>query len=244
MIAKSFPRELLNSSSPLGVSTKDNLPSEKSQVKNPRKSILKGTIRESPTQLKALSPSRQQVSLQDRVDTMSMTTVPVPDFEKESPILTIRRKSPERTKTRSDSNLSRSVNQPSPKKQVTDEDLWTATAEPPKSMNNVTSPIRKKEARSPRKQGAETAEKDPHGQLPAELGTAALEIQTVLRRDIERLRLDMVRQFVSFRSEMGQKWEGEVERLRQENEKLKEEISILKRNAEKRSDVAAGWKLY
>jgi len=57
----------------------------------------------------------------------------------------------------------------------------------------------------------------PPAPLSADAGSAVLEIQTVLRRDIERLRIDILRQFVSFRSEMGQKWEGEVGRLRWEN---------------------------
>jgi hypothetical protein len=38
--------------------------------------------------------------------------------------------------------------------------------------------------------------------LSADVGSAVLEIRTVLRRDIERLRMDTLCQFVSFRSEM------------------------------------------
>ena len=78
--------------------------------------------------------------------------------------------------------------------------------------------------------------------LSADVGTAVLEIQTVLRRDIERLRLDMLRQFVSFRSEMGEKWEGEVGRLRRENELLKGEVESLKKEAGKRNDRSV-WRL-
>jgi len=80
--------------------------------------------------------------------------------------------------------------------------------------------------------------------LPVELGSAVVEIQTVLRRDIERLRLDMVRQFISFRSEMGQKWEGEVDRLRRENESLKGELDTMRRERDRKSDgTGKQWKL-
>ena len=78
--------------------------------------------------------------------------------------------------------------------------------------------------------------------MPADTGSAVLEIQTVLRRDIERLRIDMLRQFVSFRGEMGQMWEGEVGRLRRENELLRGEVEGLKKEAGKRNE-RSGWKL-
>lgn len=80
-------------------------------------------------------------------------------------------------------------------------------------------------------------------ELPADLGSAVVEIQTVLRQDIERLRLDMVRQFISFRSEMGQKWEGEVDRLRRENDSLKGEVETMRRERDRKSDSTGRWKL-
>lgn len=70
-----------------------------------------------------------------------------------------------------------------------------------------------------------------------------MEIQTSLRRDIERLRLDMLRQFVTFRNEIGQKWEGEVDRLRSENESLKGEVERLRKEGRKRDDERNRWRL-
>jgi hypothetical protein len=52
----------------------------------------------------------------------------------------------------------------------------------------------------------------------------------------------MLRQFVSFRGEMGQWWEGEVGRLRRENELLRGEVESLKKEAGKRNE-RSGWKL-
>jgi hypothetical protein len=69
--------------------------------------------------------------------------------------------------------------------------------------------------------------------LSADVGSAVLEIRTVLRRDIERLRMDTLRQFVSFRSEM---WEGEVGRSRWENEFLSGGVESLRKEAGKRND--------
>jgi cell division protein FtsB len=70
-----------------------------------------------------------------------------------------------------------------------------------------------------------------------------MEIQTSLRRDIERLRLDMLRQFVTFRNEIGQKWEGEVDRLRAENDSLKGEMEKLRKERRERDDERNRWRL-
>ena len=223
---------------PLQTSTKDNISAEKLHVKSPRKSILKATIRDIvPTDLKAPSPSpRQRISRTDSID-----AVQLPDIEKESPVTTIRRKakSPERPKSIGSSiNLIRSVS-PLPdnsKKSEVDGDLWSNIVQPIQSEKMLHSP---KNPQSPTKKKA-----DITSELPADLGSAVLEIQTVLRRDIERLRLDMVRQFVSFRNEMGQKWEGEVDRLRRENETLKNELNTLKREQEMKSKGNGNWQLY
>lgn len=220
-------------SAPLQISTKDNLPSGKPHVKSPRKSILKSTIRESiPISLQARSPSpRRRISLQDRED----GTDPgyLPDLEKESPVPTIRRKSKSPERPKPTNNIIRSVSPlpKSPKKQDVDGDLWTTVTQP------VQPALMKKVELPPKKQKDE-----PPVELSEGLGSAVLEIQTVLRRDIERLRLDMVRQFVSFRNEMGQKWEGEVDRLRSENELLRGELSTLKKEQEKKKDEKGSWK--
>jgi hypothetical protein len=42
---------------------------------------------------------------------------------------------------------------------------------------------------------------------------------------------------------MGQKWEGEVDRLRQENQSLKEELDTLKKDNDKKRDSMGRWKL-
>jgi hypothetical protein len=200
---------------------------------------LKSTIRESiPVKLQARSPSpRRRISLQDRED--GGDPVHLPDLEKESPVPTLHRiiKSPERSEppkipARSISPLPRS-----PKKQNVDRDLWTnvtQSAQPPSIP-----PQKKVELPTKQDVGKDNTTSD----FPEGLGSAVLEIQTVLRRDIERLRLDMVRQFVSFRNEMGQKWEGEVDRLRRENESLKGELNILKKEREKRNEDRGYWKV-
>lgn len=69
----------------------------------------------------------------------------------------------------------------------------------------------------------------PSGTLPVDIGTAVMDIQTTLRSDIERLRLEVVKQFVSFKAEMGKKWKDEVEYLRDENVALKKRLEDLKR---------------
>ena len=231
---------------PLQTSTKDNISYDKPQLKSPRKSILKATIRDIvPTDLKGHSPSpRRQISRIDSIDGAQL-----PDLEKESPVTTIRRKSksPERPKSRlSLSNLIRSVS-PLPansKKPEVDVDLWTNIIQPVRSTT-LQSAVVEKNLQSPRSTQSPTKKMvDITSELPADLGSAVLEIQTVLRRDIERLRLDMVRQFVTFRNEMGQKWEGEVDRLRQENESLKNELSSLKREQEIMTKERGKWQVY
>jgi len=79
----------------------------------------------------------------------------------------------------------------------------------------------------------------PSGKLSVEVGTAVLEIQTALRSDLERLRLDVVRQFVLFKDEMGKKWKDEVEYLRDENVALKTKVETLQREAKNRN--VGGW---
>jgi len=87
---------------------------------------------------------------------------------------------------------------------------------------------------SPKKELVET---------PPDLGSTVMEIQTSLRRDIERLRLDMLRQFVTFRNEIGAKWEGEVHHLRVENESLKAELEKLKKEKSERNNERTRWNL-
>ena len=228
----------------LGISTKDNLPAETFLTKTPWKSILKDTT---STRLQARSPSpRRRISLQEDADTPTL-----PELEKESPIPTLRRKSPGRQRSRveNDETASLSPLRPvtqlsSPKKVKSENDLWTSTmADQSKRTVTVPSTLQENQTRSPIKRINEDKDAEIASAVPAELGSMVLEIQTGLRRDIERLRLDMVRQFVSFRSEMGQKWEGEVERLRQENEVLRTEIHTLRREREKLSDGMSTWKL-
>lgn len=198
-----------------------------------------------PTELKAPSPSpRRGISRRDSID-----VVQLPDLEKESPVTTIRRKSksPERPKSIGSSiNLIRSVS-PLPdnsKKSEVEGDLWSNIVQPARS-STLHSAVVEKTLHSPRNLQSPTKKKaDTTGELPADLDSAVLEIQTVLRRDIERLRLDMVRQFVSFRNEMGQKWEGEVDRLRQENATLKNELNTIKREKEMMSSEKGNWQLY
>lgn len=186
-----------------------------------------------------------------------------PMTEKDSPIPTFRRKSPERAKSFTNGpaetihmgSPTRSVSiipTQSPERKKEGEmqgkeeiDIWT-TALDSKPTISTCNPKSKdhKGSDEVRKQIPITdAGKTTKGELPPDLASAVLEIQTVLRRDVERLRLDMVRQFISFRSEMGQKWEGEVDRLRQENQSLKEELDTLKKENEKKRDSMGRWKL-
>lgn len=117
-----------------------------------------------------------------------------------------------------------------------DKDLWTNVT---RSVQPPSIPSQKKVELPMKQVGKDNTTRE----FPEGLGSAALEIQTVLRRDIERLRLDMVRQFVSFRNEMGQKWEGEVDRLRRENESLRGELNVLKKDREKKNEDRGHWKL-
>ena len=198
-----------------------------------------------PTDLKAPSPSpHRRMSRRDSIE-----AVQLPDLEKESPVTTIRRKSksPQRPKSiGSSTNLIRSVS-PLPnnsKNSEVDRDVWSNIVQPVRSSTLQSAVVEKtlqppKDPQSPTKKMADTT-----SVLSTDLGSAVLEIETVLRRDIERLRLDMVRQFVSFRNEMGQKWEGEVELLRRENETLKNELNTLKREQEAKSKERGNWQLY
>jgi hypothetical protein len=197
-----------------------------------------------PTDLKAPSPSpRRRMSRRDSIE-----AVQLPDLEKESPVTTIRRKSksPQRPKSiGSSTNLIRSVS-PLPnnsKNSEVDGDVWSNIVQPVRS-SALQSAVVEKTLQPPTDPQSPTKTADTNSVLPTDLGSAVLEIETVLRRDIERLRLDMVRQFVSFRNEMGQKWEGEVELLRRENETLKNELNILKREQEAKSKERGNWQLY
>jgi len=197
------------------------------------------TIRESvPVKLQARSPSpRRRISLQDRED--GGDPVHLPDLEKESPVPTLHRKIKSPEKSEPPKNPVRSISPlpHSPKKQNVDRDLWASVTQ---SVQPTSIPPEKK-MELPKKQ--DVRKDNTTNEFPEGLGSAVLEIQTVLRRDIERLRLDMVRQFVSFRNEMGQKWEGEVDRLRQENESLRGELNILKKEREKKKEDRGYWKL-
>lgn len=172
----------------------------------------------------------------------------LPDLEIESPVPNFRRKSPERHETRIDNherspvNLLRTTSQPisSPKKHRSENDLPTAKDERQKRTATIPSTLLEKGTRTHVKRVIDTDIPNP---IPSELGSLVLEIQTGLRRDIERLRLDMFRQFVSFRNEVGQKWEGEVERLRKENDSLRRELDTLKKEQERKSDGMGIWKL-
>ena len=189
-----------------------------------------------------------------------------PMSEKESPIPLFRRKSPEWG--RSFTNFSpgtihmgsplRSVSvipaQSSPKKKKEEDtekkdemDIWTTTIEPnPTNSASISKDkSRHNDSEEPRKRNhiTDVGKTTPTTDVTPDLASAVLEIQTVLRRDVERLRLDMVRQFISFRSEMGQKWEGEVDRLRRENESLKEELDTLKKDNDKKRDSMGRWKI-
>ena len=43
---------------------------------------------------------------------------------------------------------------------------------------------------------------------------------------------------------MGQKWEGEVDRLRRENESLKNELNTFKREQEMKRNEGGKWRMY
>ena len=231
-------KSILKTTSPLAeVVAKGTISGEK--VKSPRKSILKDNIGGTGTQTTSHSP-RTRKSVHDG-ETSSLE-YGIPEIEMASPVPTFRRKNPENPIAPSSSPRLRSsthVPIPSLNEKPDNTDLWTTI---PESRPIVQVPSAMTTHHLPR-----IAPKLPESvpavsTLPADVGSTVLEIQTGLRRDIERLRLDMLRQFVSFRSEMGQKWEGEVGRLRQENEMLKGEVESLRKEAGKRND-RSGWRL-
>jgi hypothetical protein len=189
-----------------------------------------------------------------------------PTSERESPIPLFRRKSPERPRSFTTSGGGTgigTINVGSPLRSVSviptqnyskkkeeetrkkgEIDIWTTALD-----TKSTSPSKfskgpehnKSDDSRKRNQAADNSATT--SELPADLASAVLEIQTVLRRDVERLRLDMVRQFMSFRSEMGQKWEGEVERLRRENKLLQQELDALRKGNDKKRDSLGRWKI-
>lgn len=234
---------------PLQVSTKPNLPGD-IQLKSPRKSILKDTVHETiSSRLQARSPSPHRQVMDDEI--------PIPDLGPESPVPVFRRRSPERQKadvaTIKVGSPVRSVSvlPVSPRKR--EEDIWTSVVEPGRVVTEVKREI-KSTVEQPRRNIRQVkpeiqTEKDLGSQVgegisgSVEFGAAMVEIQSVLRRDVERLRLDMVRQFISFRSEMGQMWEGEVDRLRKENEMLRGEVENLKKEKDQRKEGGARWKM-
>jgi hypothetical protein len=218
---------------PLQTSTKDNLPSENQQVKSPRKSILKGKIAPTPLQSRPSFSRRHQ----DSAD--ASDAIIFPDLDDESPVPTIpirqKSKSLEKPKTEGTSiNPIRSIS-PLPGITETDPDLWTTVSQPMRPLS--VAPEKREE--SSVKEGVDR--KDLSNHMPAD--SAVLEIETVVRRDIERLRLDMIRQFVTFRDEIGKKWEGEVDRLRRDNEVLRKELNTLKKEQEKKVE-SGRWNLY
>ena len=234
-------KSILKNTSPLAETvTKNSAPAERE--KSPRKSILKDN---SGTELRksSHSPRTRNVTRNVQDEEISPLDDVLPDFDMASPVPTFRRKSPEKAiapraspeirSTRHGSATSKDGND-----SVYVSDLWDTNREPklPVTLPPTTTIIPASRIAS------KPADGPSPEMLPADVNSAVLEIQTVLRRDIERLWLDMLRQFVSFRSEMGQKWEGEVGRLRQENEMLKGEIESLKKEAGKRNDRSV-WRL-
>ena len=230
------------------MSTKSNLPND-IQLKSPRKSILKDTVHETiSSRIQARSPSPRRQILDDEI--------PVPDLSKESPVPVFRRKSPERPKADNGTIKvgspfrSVSVLPESPRKR--EDDIWTCALEPTRRVvtevkretkveDAVEQPGRTLTEVRPERDGVRESGGDVGGSV--EFGAAVMEIQSVLRRDVERLRLDMVRQFISFRSEMGQMWEGEVDRLRRENEMLRGEVESLKIESNQRKEGVGRWKM-
>lgn len=211
--------------------------------------------------------ARLQASPNRKKDVDDLDDLLPPTSEKESPIPLFRRKSPERprsftnygagtgTGTINVGSPLRSVSviptqSPSRKKEEETHnkgeiDIWTTTLDTKSTSPSKFSKGCEQHNNSdePRKRYQPADNSATTSELPADLASAVLEIQTVLRRDVERLRLDMVRQFISFRSEMGQKWEGEVERLRRENESLKEELDTLTKENDKKKDSMGRWKI-
>ena len=229
-------------------SSKDNVPAESTQSKPP-KSILKDTsAKYDITRLKARSPSpRRRISLQDRVDPNS-TDSPglLPELENDSPFPTIK-KSPEKAVARGmvDGGGSPKKGNESPKRK-TRKDLWMEMMEEPKAKDEVLkgiSPVTTLAlATDVSGNKGETVGSKASGASSGIQSLDVLELQSILRREVEKLRLDMVRQFVTFRSEIGQRWETEISHLRLENERLKAEIHELKEEQRKRYSTIPGWR--
>jgi hypothetical protein len=76
----------------------------------------------------------------------------------------------------------------------------------------------------------------------SEITTAITELQTVVRGEVERLRMDMIRQFIGFKAEMGRKWDVDIVSLRKENELLREEVRGLRKHELERKS-SSSWKL-
>jgi len=232
-------KSILKTTSPVADSDggKDTVSADK--VKSSRKSILKENNGGMGTQTTSSHSPRTQKTVHDG-ETSSLED-DLPDLDMASPVHPIRRKSPEKPTTSSPPHSRSTTQAPRSSKERNDNntDLWTTIPDPSRPgtvLATMTTSL------PPRIAPKVPPVIVPTAPLSADTGSAVLEIQTVLRRDIERLRMDMLRQFVSFRSEMGQKWEGEVGRLRRENELLRGEVESLKKEAGKRNDRSV-WKL-
>jgi len=234
-----------SSANALQPSTKDNLPPERTDPK-PTKSILKDTKYEI-TRLKARSPSpRRRISLQDRVDVNSSDSLGhLPELENDSPFPTIR-KSPEKPAVREVVNGGiQNKGSESPRKKR--KDLWMETLEDPQVKVEVAgNPADVVTALAFRTTGSAYMSEGIANRTSASSSGIqsldVLELQSILRREVEKLRLDMVRQFVTFRSEIGQRWETEISHLRLENERLKAEIHELKEERRKYHSTIPGWR--
>jgi hypothetical protein len=208
-----------------------------------------------------VSPGRQPN------ESVDMAELLPPKSGKESPIPSFRRKSLERPRSFTIGAGAKTINEGSPvrsasfvrtrsplsKKEEEEEpqkkrdvDIWTTTLDTkstsPSKNSKGPEHLNKSEEPKKRKQPADNSATSS-SEVPADLASAVLEMRTMLKRDVERLRLDMVRQFVSFRTEMGQKWEDEVEQLRTENGLLKQELDTLKRENDRKKDGMARWKI-
>ena len=182
-----------------------------------------------PVQLQKNSPSPRRF-LQAVGDITSLDTVDLPELEKDFSPRSIRRKSKSPEKSRSMETIRSISPHPGspPKPEADSSDLWS-TAQPPLARHSSDRRV--------------VSQKKEPVEIPADFGSTVMEIQTSLRRDIERLKLDMLRQFVTFRNEIGDKWQGEVRRLRTENESLKAELENLKKEKTERNNERAGWSL-
>jgi hypothetical protein len=201
---------------PLGLSAKDNLP----QQHSPRKSILKDTIKYHPS-----DNAKLELSPRHRRDSQDKS-LHTPVLESESPFVPPRRIVTEPVSSTPDAHVTPATKSPrkeypSPAKHRIPDSLSQAPTFRPTL---------------PR----------PSTQLPTsqshDLTTAVTELQTVMRGEVERLRMDMIRQFITFKTEMGRKWDSEVVALRRENEGLREELLGLKRREMERKG-SSSWKL-